>query len=78
MFTLLLFSLTRGKTAPADPTVSDADKYTLVLQNEQVRVLRYHDEPGDKTHMHSHPAFVLYVVGPFLRRLTFPDGTTKE
>jgi len=64
--------------AGADPTVTDADKYKTVFENERVRVLRYHDAPGDKTHQHLHPASVLYALSAFRRRLTFPDGTTKE
>lgn len=61
-----------------DPVSTDGDKYHVVLEDERVRVLRYHDEPGQKTHRHRHPAFVLYALAPFRRRLTFPDGTRKE
>lgn len=61
-----------------DPTVSDGDKYHVVLENAQVRVLRYHDAPGEKTHPHHHPDSVLYALSAFRRRLSFPDGTTKE
>lgn len=60
-----------------DPTVTDGDKYRVLLENEQVRVLRYHDEPGGKTHLHHHPNFVMYALGPFRRRLIAPDGTSK-
>ena len=42
-----------------DPALTDGDKYRVVLENPQVRVLEYRDRPGDKTHMHAHPAFVL-------------------
>ncbi len=61
-----------------DPTVSDPDKYKAVMENARVRVLRYHDEPGAKTHPHHHPESVLYALSAFRRRLTFPDGTTKD
>ncbi len=61
-----------------DPTTTDGDKYKAVLENEHVRVLRYHDEPGQKTHPHHHPDSVLYALSSFKRRLAFPDGTTKE
>ncbi len=62
----------------AGPTETDPDKYKLILENDRVRVLRYHDEPGAKTKLHHHDAFVLYVLAPFKRRLSFPDGTKKE
>lgn len=63
-----------------DPVVSDADKYTVRFENERVRVLEYHDTPGQKTTLHHHPDFVLYAIGPFKRRLTFADGrsTSRE
>jgi hypothetical protein len=32
-----------------DPVETDGDKYSVVLENERVRVLRYHDKPGDRT-----------------------------
>ena len=62
----------------ADPTVTDPDKYKAVMENANVRVLRYHDEPGAKTQSHHHPASVLYALSAFRRRLSFPDGTVRE
>jgi beta-alanine degradation protein BauB len=64
-------------TKALDPAKTDADKYQVILENAQVRVLRYHDAPGAKTHPHHHPQFVLYALGPFRRQLTFPDGSVK-
>lgn len=61
-----------------DPIVTDADKYSVVLENERVRVLRYHDKPGDRTSPHAHPDYVLYAESSFKRRLTFPDGGKRE
>jgi quercetin dioxygenase-like cupin family protein len=61
-----------------DPASTDGDKYHVVLENEHVRVLRYHDQPGAKTHPHHHDAFVLYALSGFRRRLIFPDGAVKE
>ena len=70
---------TPRQAAAPDPTVSDGDKYHVVLENEYVRVLRYHDEPGQKTHPHHHPnAFIMYALAPFRRKLTFPDGRVRE
>ncbi|MBK7794742.1 MAG: hypothetical protein IPJ62_21010 [Betaproteobacteria bacterium] len=57
---LSLVSLTAFAQSPVD---TDGDKYKVVMENEQVRVLEYRDLPGEKTHQHRHPAFVLYAVG---------------
>jgi hypothetical protein len=64
-------------TIPAsaqDAAQTDGDKYKAILENECVRVLEYTDRPGDKTHQHRHPAFVLYALSSFKRTLTLPDG----
>jgi hypothetical protein len=61
-----------------DAVETDGDKYSVVLENERVRVLRYHDQPGDRTSQHAHPDYVLYAQSSFRRRLTFPDGRKLE
>ena len=60
----------------ADPVVTDGDKYTVIFENDSVRVLDYVDAPGQRTSMHHHSAFVLYALAPFKRRLTLGDGST--
>jgi hypothetical protein len=57
-----------------DPLHTDGDKYRAVLDNACVRVLEYRDQPGERTQLHAHPAFVLYALAPFRRTLTLPDG----
>jgi beta-alanine degradation protein BauB len=57
-----------------DAVQTDGDKYKVILENDCVRVLDYHDRPGQKTLQHTHPAFVLYALTPFKRTLTLPDG----
>ena len=61
-----------------DPTITDPDKYKLGTENVRVRVLRYHDLPGAKTHRHHHPDSVLHALSAFKRRLWFPDGKSVE
>lgn len=43
-----------------------------------MRVLRYHDKPGNRTAQHAHPDYVLYAESSFKRRLTFPDGRKQD
>lgn len=68
---LLLFTVAANA---ADPSKTDGDKYKVRFENDRVRVLEYTDKPGEKTHQHDHPAFVLYAVSPFRRKLALPDG----
>jgi beta-alanine degradation protein BauB len=58
----------------ADPLLTDGDKYKVRFENDRVRVLEYSDTPGDRTHQHRHPPFVLYAIAPFKRKLLLPDG----
>lgn|GEM_PF-1160162 len=66
-----------AQSSELDPVHTDGDKYHLLFDNQLVRVLRYHDEPGAITHPHHHPCFVLYALSPFERELTFPDGSRR-
>lgn len=72
----LLLAAAPPLAAAQDATVTDPDKYQLLLENDRVRVLSYRDRPGERTHEHRHPAFVVIALEPFRRRLHLPDGRT--
>ena len=69
-FTLLLATSAMAQ----DAVQTDGDKYKVIFENDCVRVLDYKDLPGQATHQHRHPAFVLYALAPFKRSITLPDG----
>ncbi|MGW2214800.1 cupin domain-containing protein [Nonomuraea sp. NPDC001684] len=54
----------------ADPVVTNPGLYTVIFENERVRVLRYRDRPGDSTSPHGHPDSVMVTLSSFSRRLT--------
>ncbi len=66
--------LTGSAAFAQDPAVSDPELYKVIFENDRVRVLEYRDQPGAKTSMHEHPAFLVYALSAFERRLTMPDG----
>ena len=70
ILTLSLVSLT---AMAQDSVKTDGGKYKVLLENERVRVLEYRDLPGQKTHQHHHPAFVLYALAPFNLKILLPD-----
>ncbi len=76
---LIAVALAAAATGHAQDAVqTDGDKYKVILENDCVRVLDYQDSPGQKTHQHRHPAFVLYAMSAmsaFQRTLTLPDAT---
>ncbi|WP_214405325.1 cytoplasmic protein [Pseudonocardia lacus] len=53
-----------------DPVHTDPQFYSVVFENERVRVLEYRDRPGDRTCEHSHPDMVIIPLSTFQRRLT--------
>lgn len=60
-----------------DPVVTNPDHYTVVFENDRVRVLEYTDEPGDKTTPHDHPDSVMYTLSAF-RRCLSADGNERD
>jgi beta-alanine degradation protein BauB len=56
-----------------DPTVSDPALYSVIFENDRVRVLQYHDRPGDRTHPHRHPDSVMVTLSAFQRRVSAGD-----
>ena len=61
-----------------DAVQTDGEKYKVIFENECVRVLDYKDKPGEVTHQHRHPAFVLYSLSSFKRSIALPDGKTLQ
>ena len=56
--------------ASGDPTVTNPHLYTTVFENDRVRVLAYHDHPGDRTTPHRHPDSVMVTLSAFQRRVS--------
>jgi hypothetical protein len=56
-----------------DPVVSNPQHYSVVFENDRVRVLEYQDVPGDRTTPHQHPDSVMYTLTSFRRLLVSGD-----
>ena len=61
-----------------DAAKVDAKHYTVAFENDQVRVLKAHYGPGEKSTMHSHPNTVAVFVTDAKGRFTFADGKTQD
>ena len=60
-----------------DPTVSNADLYRVVFENDRVRVLEYRDAPGARTTPHGHPDSVMVTLSSFRRKLVQGDAARE-
>ncbi len=60
-----------------DPVASNPSLYRVVMENDDVRVLEYHDRPGDRTTPHGHPDSVMITLSAFERRLIAGDASRE-
>ena len=61
-----------------DPTVVQSSTVKVRFENEKVRVLEAELPPGVKEQVHSHPAYVIYVMAGGKVRNYTADGKTTE
>ena len=61
-----------------DAVKVDPKHYTVVSENDQVRILKVHYGPHEKSVMHSHPATVAVFLTDCKGRFNFPDGKTQD
>jgi hypothetical protein len=60
-----------------DPVVTDPALYSVLFENDRVRVLQYRDQPGDATHPHRHPDSVMVTLSAFSRRVFAGDRAVE-
>jgi hypothetical protein len=58
---------------PIDPVQSNPDLYSVIFENDRVRVLEYRDQPGAESVAHDHPDSVMVTLSSFERRLSSGD-----
>ncbi|HEY4283670.1 MAG TPA: cupin domain-containing protein [Chthoniobacterales bacterium] len=61
-----------------DPAIVNSSTIRVKFENERVRVLEATLPPGVKEQVHSHPAYVIYVVEGGRYRNYAPDGKITE
>src|SRR5262249_18895556 len=81
MFVLLVTAIVHGDagvTRVQDPLKVNSKTIVLKLENSRVRVLEATLKPGDREQIHSHPAYVIYVIEGGKVRNHAADGTVTE
>lgn len=61
-----------------DAVKVDPKHYSVVTENDQVRILKVHYGPHEKSVMHSHPATVAVFLTDAKGTFTFPDGKKED
>ncbi len=52
--------------------------YTVLFENERVRLLEVRLKPGERSEMHSHPAYVIYGLAEGKVKFSSPSGESAE
>ncbi|MGA9364899.1 MAG: cytoplasmic protein [Bacteroidota bacterium] len=76
LFVTLALCLGAQKSQAQDPTKVDPKHYTVVFENDQVRVLRIKYGVHEKSVMHEHPDGVAVYLTDSKVKMTLPDGKT--
>ena len=61
-----------------DPVKVDPKHYTVMSENDQVRILHAQYAPGEKSVMHSHPDSVVVFLEDQKAKMAHPDGKSEE
>jgi quercetin dioxygenase-like cupin family protein len=62
-----------GDAATVAPNV-----YTVLFENERVRLLEAHLKPGDSSALHSHPDYLVYNLDDGRVKFSGPSGEGEE
>lgn len=73
----VLLSLSLSASPAQDPVKVDPQHYKVVLENDQVRVLRITYPTGGKSVMHQHPDSVAVFLTDQAVKFTLPDGKSE-
>jgi len=74
VLTLTAYTAAQQKPVHIEVTEVSPDIYTVLLENEHVRVLEYLIEPGQKEAWHTHRPKVSYIISGGMLRITTADG----
>ncbi len=78
VFLLCAICLAAATAGAQDPVKVDSKHYKVEFENAQVRVLRAHYGPHEKSVMHEHPDTVAVYVTDAKVKFTLPDGKTED
>jgi quercetin dioxygenase-like cupin family protein len=75
----VVVSLGLASIASAQDAVKvDPKHYSVMSENDQVRILKVHYGPHEKSVMHSHPNLAVVFLNDGKGQFTFPDGKTQD
>ena len=77
-FSAMLLALIPEQALAQDPTEVDSTHYSVIFENDQVRVVRINYGPSEKSVMHYHPDGVVIYLNDSQAQFTLPDGSVMD
>lgn len=78
LYSAVLVCLCLARIVSAQDAVKvDPKHYSIITENDQVRILKVHYGPHEKSVMHSHPATAAVFLTDSTGQFTYPDGKTQ-
>ena len=74
LYGVLLCACVVPMVSAQDAVKVDPKHYSVVSENDQVRILKVHYGPHEKSVMHSHPASVAVFLTDSTGQFTYADG----
>jgi quercetin dioxygenase-like cupin family protein len=74
LVTILMALFVADEAIAQDALEVAPEHYTVLLENDNVRVLEVKIKPGEKEAMHTHPATVHIELAPTKVKIGYPDG----
>jgi beta-alanine degradation protein BauB len=78
IFAITVVLTAAGSASAQDPAVVNSKTIQVKFENDRVRVLEANLPPGVKEQVHSHPAYVIYVLEGGRYRNYASDGKVTE
>ncbi len=78
LFVLVSVCFAASIAMAQDPVKVDPQHYKVIFENDQVRVLRIHYGPHEKSVMHVHPNSVVVYESDTHVKMTTPDGKSVD
>lgn len=75
---MALLGVSVGLAQAQDPLKAAPSMYTLIFENDRVRVMQVVFKVGEKIPQHSHPDHFVYVLEGGKAKISKPDGTAID
>ena len=78
LFSVVVCLCLSANASAQDAVKTDPKHYSVISENDQVRILKVHYGPHEKSIMHSHPNLAVVFLTDSKGTFTYPDGKKED